>query len=171
MNEILISFTPKFLIYVPCPNLIWSLSLNNNPSHIYHLVSPFSPPTPFLDRLVPHISLAHQMIVTKSAGSPGVGGTGNLAFESFGPGGSSVVIAVHLMPDCMRYSAEHFVFDDHHPIPILCFYKWGNLVPIHTSLSALELQQHGDCCIIGLQLNLYHWGRSRCRGLASLFLI
>ena len=114
MKEILISFTPKFHIYVPLPNLTWFLSLNNNPNHINHLVSPFSPPTLFLDRFVLHISLVCQMIVTNSTGSSGVGGTGNLAFEivvhfvvvgSFGPGGSASVV-VHLMPQCMGYFAE-----------------------------------------------------------------
>ena len=81
MKEILISFTPKFHVYVPHPNLTWSLSLNNNASHIYHLGSLFSPPTLLLDGFVLHISPVHQMIVTESAGISGVGGIGNLAFE------------------------------------------------------------------------------------------
>ena len=115
------------------------------------------------------------MIVTKCAGSSGVGGTGNLAFEiavpfvvvgSFESGGSSsVVVAVHLMPECMGYSAEHFVFDDHHPSPLQCFYKWGNLVPIHISpLSALVLPWHGGLPFLGAELQLLLWWRIINRG-------
>ena len=174
MKEFLISFTPKFHIYVPHPNLTWFLSLNNNPSHIYHLVSPFSPPT-LLDRFVPHISLVCQLIVMKSTGSSGVWVTGNLAFEiavhfviigSFGPGGSSsVVVVVHLMLECMGYSDEHFVFDDHHPCPLLYFYKWAIWSPSTLLLYLLWCYSGtGDCHFLGLSFNVYCGSGCRNRG-------
>ena len=124
------------------------------------------------------------MFVTGGAGSVVAGGTlsfmfgnavGPVVFDSFGFGGTgnlasevavhsvavvefgsfSVVVAVHLMPECMEYFAE-FVFDGHCPSLPLYFYKSGNLVLIHISLS-LVLQWHGRLpilCVVALSL----WG-------------
>ena len=169
MKEILINFTPKFHIYVPPPNLTWFLSLNNNPSHIYHLVSPFSPPTLFLDGFVLHISLVHEIIVTESTGSSGL-----WALET-----------LHLRLQCILWLLEVLdlegvlllwllcisylriwdillnilVFNDHHPSPLLCFYKWGNFIPIHTSpLSALLLLWHGELLFLEAELQILLWG-------------
>ena len=54
--------------------------------------------------------------------------------------GFSVVVAVHLAPECLGYFVG-FVFDGPHPSPPLYFYRWGNLGFIHISLP-LVLWQH-----------------------------
>ena len=141
MKEILISFTPKFHIYVPCPSLTQFTSLNNNPSHIYHLVSPFSPPTLFLDEFVLHISPVCEMIVTENTGSSGVGGTGNLAFEIecilwllevLHLEGVLLLLCISCLSVWVILLNNLFLMIT---IPVLfyVFYKWGSLVPIHTS--------------------------------------
>ena len=77
---------------------------------------------------------------------------------SFGPGGSFSAV-VHLVPECMGYFAEQFVFDDHHPSPLLCFYKRGNLVLIHTSpLCVLVLPWCRGLPLLGAELQLLLWG-------------
>ena len=130
------------------------------------------------------------MFVTRSAGSFVAGGTvsfmfGNavslVVFDSFGSGSAgnlasevalhsvavegfgnfSVVVAVHLVPECLEYFAE-FVFGGHHPSPPLHFYKWANLVPIHISLPS-ALWWHGRLPLLGV-VTLSLWGVwNRCR--------
>ena len=68
--------------------------------------------------------------------------------------GFSVVVAVCLVPECLEYLLIFFY--GHHPSP-LYFYKWGNLVPIHTSLS-LVLWQHWGFPVLGV-VALSFWGR------------
>ena len=92
-----------------------------------------------------------QGIVTGSAGSSVAWGAGNLVAwnalclaaggsGSEGIRNSSIVVALCLVVDYMVCSAgvtEHFVvvgLANHHPSPLLYFYKWGNLVTIHISL-------------------------------------
>ena len=117
------------------------------------------------------------MIVTRSPGSSAARGAGNLAAgnavhlvaaEGFGPegiGNSSIVVAVCLVIECMGYSAvdtEHFVVGlaNHHPSPLLYFYKWDNLVPIHISLlSAPVAEQHGGSMLCGAVPQLLLWGQ------------
>ena len=79
----------------------------------------------------------------QTAGSPVVaGGTGDGGTENV-----SVVAAVCLVFECRGCSAggaEHFDLVNHHPSPLLYFYKWDNLVPIHIFLlSASVPQWHG----------------------------
>ena len=122
-----------------------------------------------------HIGPVHQMIVTESTESSGVGGTEILAFEivvhfvvvvSFRAGGNSVVVAAHLVPECMGCSAEHFVFDDHHPSPLLCFYKWGHLVdhPHFSFICFVATSSMGACLFLGLSFNFYYGGGCKNRG-------
>ena len=152
-------FTPEFHILVLHPNMTQVLSLNNNLDHICHLLSPFSLPTLFFDGSALHVDLVCQRTVTRSAGSSATGCTGNLVARNavcLGPGGignSSVVVAMCLAIECNGCSAggtEHFVvvgLANHHPSPLLYFYKRGNLVPIHISLlSALVPQQIKEKC-------------------------
>ena len=98
--------------------------------HIYHLVSPFSLPTIFFDGFALHNDWVCQNIVTGSAGSSAVaGGLGAGDIGNF-----SVVAAVCLVFECTGCSAgstEHFDLANHHPSPLLYFYKWGSLVPTH----------------------------------------
>ena len=78
----------------------------------------------------------------------------------FGPGGVgnfSVVAAVHLVFECVGCSVEGAVdFVNHHPSPLLCFYKWGSFSPHpHFSICFRGHGSMGDCCFMGLWLNLY----------------
>ena len=106
------------------------------------------------------------MFVTRSAESFVAGGAVNfmlgnavslVIFDSFGSRGTGNLaseVAVHLMSECLKYSAE-FAFDGHCPSP-LYFYKWGNLVPIYISL-LLALQWHQGLPLLGI-VALYLWG-------------
>ena len=92
-------------------------------------------------------------------------------FEPGSYGKFSVVAAVHLVLECTGCSVEDAVdFVNHHPSPLLCFYKWGSLVPIDTSLSASEYSGTGYCCFMELWLNFYCGGRCRCGGIGQSFL-
>ena len=185
-------FMLEFHILVLLPNMTQILSLNNSLDHICYLVSPFSLPTLFFDGSALHINMVCQQIVTGSAESFVAGSAGNLvagnagnlvagkavhlaAAGGFGPGSignSSVVATVCLAIECTGYSVggiEHFVvvgLANHHPSPLLCFYKWGNMVPIHISLLFALVPQYGmgDLCFMGLCLNFYFGGRCRCGG-------
>ena len=134
-----------------------------------HLLLPFS--VELLFGL--NINLVYQMFVIGSIGDFVAGGIVSfMAFDSFGSGdagslasevavhpvavvGFSVVVAVHLVPECLGYFVE-FVFDDYHPSLPLYFYKWGNLVPIHISLP-LVLQWHWGFPVLGA-VALSLWG-------------
>ena len=170
-------FTLEFHTLAPLPNLTHILSLNNNLNHICHLVSPSFLLTLIFDRSALCIDLVCQRIVTGSTGSSVAVGAGNLAAENavcltaaagFGPGdigNSSVVVVVCLAIEFMGYSAgctEHFVvvcLANHHPSPLLYFYKWGNLVPIHISLLfALVGQWHRGSLFHGVVPQLLLWG-------------
>ena len=113
------------------------------------------------------------MFVTGSAGSFVAGGivyfvfknaVNHVVFGSLGSGGDeslvpgvalhsvpvvgfSVVVAVHLAPECLEYFVG-FVFDGPCPSPPLYFYRWDNLGPIHISLP-LVLQQHWGLLVLG----------------------
>ena len=144
--------TLEFHILAPLPNPIQIQRLSNNLDHICHLYSPFSLPTLFFDGSALCIGLVYQRIMTGSTGSFVTGGAGSCAVGNavhlaaaggFGPGdigNSSLVVAVCLEMECMGCSAggtEHFVvvvLANHHPSPLLYFYKWGNFVSIHISL-------------------------------------
>ena len=115
------------------PNLTLTQKLNNSQVHICHLVFPVSPPILLLNEFVLHNDQACQKI--GSAGRSVVAG----GFEPGGIGKFSVVAAVHPVLECVGCSVEDAVnFVNHHPSLLLCFYKWGSLVPIHTSPSASE---------------------------------
>ena len=149
------------------------MNSNNNLYHICQLVSPFSLPTPFFDRSALHINLVCQRIVTGSTGNSAHGGTGNLlagnavclvAAGGFGPGGvgnSSVVVAVCLAIECM--GCFFFVvvvgLANCHPSPLLYFYKCGNLVPFHISLSFASVPQcHRGSLFCGAVPQFLMWG-------------
>ena len=167
-------FTLEFHILAPFPNLIQIQSSINNLSHICHFFSPFSLPTLFFDGSVLHINLVYQRTMTGSTGSFAAGGAGSLAVGNtvclaavggFGPGdigNSSLVVAVCLAIECMGCSAggtEHFVVGvlaNHHPSPLLYFYKWGSLVPIHISLYLV--QWHGALLFHGAMSQFLLWG-------------
>ena len=77
------------------------------------------------------------------------------ASDNSGSGGveglaSGVVVAV-----CLEHSAE-VAFGVHHPSLLPCFYRWGNLVPIHTSL-LLVLLLHWGLLVLGSAV-LFLWG-------------
>ena len=131
------------------PSQILIQNSNNNLNLIFHLIFPFSHPTLFLNGFVLHNNQVYQKI--GSAGSSVVAG-------GFVPGSIdnfSVAAAVCLVFECMRYSVEGTVdFANCHPNPLLCFYKWGSLVPIHTSLSASGSWQHGGLLLHGAVVQL-----------------
>ena len=130
MNRTLKVFTPKFHILVLLPSPTQTQNVNNSLDHIYHLVSLFSLPTLFFDGFALHNDLVCQKIVTQSGGSSVVGNF-------------SLVVAVCPVSECMGCSAKDVVADlvIHHPSPLLYFYKWGNLVPIHISLLSASVPQ------------------------------
>ena len=84
-------------------------------------------------------------------GSLGSGGAESLvpevAVHSVPVVGFSIVVAVHLAPECLGYFVA-FVFDGPHLSSPLYFYKWGNSGPIHISL-LLVLQQHWGLPVLG----------------------
>ena len=66
------------------------------------------------------------MSVTGSTGSFGV-------FDNSGSGGTEGLASRFVVAVYLEYSAE-IAFGGHHPSLLPHFYKWGNSVPIHTSL-------------------------------------
>ena len=131
--------------------------LNQNPSnsldHIYHSVSPFSHPIPFSNGSVLHNDQACQKIW--STGSSVVAG----GLVPRGVGNFSVVAVMCSVFECVRCSVEGAVdFAYHHPSPLLGFCIWGSLVPIHTSLFALESWWHGGLLLCGDVVQLLLWG-------------
>ena len=67
----------------------------------------------------------------------------------------SVVVVVHLVPECLGYFIG-FVFDGPHPSPPLYFYKRGNSVPIYISLPLVLWQHWGLLALGSVALSL--WG-------------
>ena len=135
----------------PSLNLIQNSSNSLDP--IYHLVSPFSHPILFSNRSVLHNNQVCQKI--GSTGSSVVAGDLVPGFIGI----FSVVAAVCSVFECMGCSVEGAVdFACHHPSPLLCFYIWGSLVPIHTPLFALELWSHGGLLLCGAVAHLLLWG-------------
>ena len=63
---------------------------------------------------------------------------------------SGIAVAV-----CLEHSAE-VAFGVHHPSLLLCFYRWANLVPIHTFL-LLVLLLHWGLLVLGSAV-LFLWG-------------
>ena len=86
----------------------------------------------------------------------------------------SVVVAVCPVSECMGCSAEDVIVVDlvnHHPSPLLYFYKWSNLVPIHISLlSASVPQQHRGLMFHGVCFDFYCRGGCRYGGIGQCFL-
>ena len=85
----------------------------------------------------------------------------------------STVAAVHPVFECTKCSVEEAVdYAYHHSSPLLCFYKWGSLVLIHTSLSALGSWWHRGLLLHGAVTPFLLWGvEVGAGGLASPFLI
>ena len=92
-------------------------------------------------------------------GSPGSGGAESLvpwvAVHSVPVVGFSVVVAVHLAPECLAYFVG-FVFDGPNPSNPLYFYEFGQLGPIHISLP-LVLWWHWGLPVLGAVV-LFLWG-------------
>ena len=139
------------------PSLTLIQNLNNSLDYICHLVFPFSHPILFLNRFVLHNNQVCQKISSTGcyvvAGGFGPGGIGNF----------SAVTAVCLMFECTECSVEDTVdFAYHHPSPLLSFYKWCSLVPLHTSLSALGSWLHRGLLLHEAVTQLLLWGGCRC---------
>ena len=131
------------------PSLILIQNSSNRLDHIYHLVSLFSLPILSSNRSVLHNNQVCQKI--GSAGSSVVAGGLVLG----GVGNFSVVAAVCSVFECVGCSVEGTVdFAYHHPSPLLFFCIWGSLVPIHTSLFALESQWYGGLLLCGAVVQL-----------------
>ena len=111
-------------------------SQKNNQDHIFHRVSPSSPPILYGALFGLNICLVHQMFVTKSPGSFAVGGivyfmfgnaVNHMVFGSLGSGGAESLVSqvtMHSVP----------VFDGPHPSPPL-FFTNGKFGP-HPHFSA-----------------------------------
>ena len=147
-------FISKFHILVLLhPSATQIQNSSNSLDHIFHLVFPFSHPTLFLNGFVLHNDQVCQKIGCVET-SVVAGG-----FVPEGIGSFSVVAVVCLLFECVGCSVEGTVdFINQHLSPLLCFYKWISLVPIHTSLSALGLWWHMGLLHHGTVGQLLLWG-------------
>ena len=86
------------------------------------------------------------MSVTGSAGSFG-------ASDNSGSGGIEDFVSGVAVAVCLEHSVE-VAFGVHHPSLLPSFYRWGNLVPIHTSLP-LVLLLHWGLLVLGSAVLFY----------------